>query len=103
MGQHAAVSDAGARAMHTHRPLRLAVSLPDLSGGGAERLHLGLAPLWDERGIELRLLLDRRAGALLDLVPEYVRVDSLGAERQLTAIARLVRYCLLYTSPSPRD
>jgi glycosyltransferase involved in cell wall biosynthesis len=63
-----------------------------MSGGGAERLHLGLAPLWAERGIDLRLLLDRRAGALLDLVPPQIRVDSLGAERQLDAIPRLVRY-----------
>lgn len=70
----------------------VAIYLPDLSGGGAERLHVQLAPRLAALGYAPRLLLDRRAGILLDAVPPTVAVDVLDAKRQLSALPKLVRY-----------
>lgn len=70
----------------------VAIYLPDLSGGGAERLHVNLAPALREEGLAPRFLLDRRAGDLLGTVPPGVPVDVLGAARQVAALPRLARY-----------
>lgn len=70
----------------------LAVYLPDLSGGGTERLHVGLAPVFRDAGMSVTLLLDQRRGELLESVPTGVAVEVLGASRQLKALPRLVAY-----------
>ncbi len=70
----------------------LAVYLPDLSGGGTERLHLALAPAFREAGLSVTLLLDRRRGELLDVVPPGIAVETLDAPRQIRALPRLVAY-----------
>ncbi|KAB0678871.1 glycosyltransferase [Aureimonas leprariae] len=74
------------------RPLSLAIYLPDLSGGGAERLHLRLAPEFAAAGLDVSFLLDQRKGELLDAVPAKVRVDVLGADRQMKAMPLLARH-----------
>lgn len=76
----------------TTRTQSLAIYLPDLSGGGAERLHLSLAPLFLQAGLDVTLLLDQRKGALAAQVPEGIRVVELGAERQIKAVFKLARY-----------
>lgn len=70
----------------------LVIYLPDLSGGGAERLYLGLAPAFMEAGLEVTFLLDREQGELMGSVPAGARVVSLGASRQLAALPRLVHF-----------
>ncbi len=70
----------------------IGIYLPDLSGGGAERLHLRLAAEWRAMGFRPCFLLDQRRGALLDQVPEGCAVETLGAKRQLTALPRLVAW-----------
>jgi glycosyltransferase involved in cell wall biosynthesis len=70
----------------------LAIYLPDLSGGGAERLQLDLAPLFIAAGLEVTFLLNRAHGALLTQVPAEARVVSLNAPRQLGALMPIVRY-----------
>lgn len=74
----------------------IAIYLPDLSGGGAERLHVQLAAAWRDMGYRPRFLLDRRQGALLNAVPPGCPVDSLDAGRQLAALPRLVRWLRLH-------
>lgn len=74
------------------RPLKIAIYLPDLSGGGAERLHVQLAAVFHEHGHDARFLLDRRSGELLGSVPGGCVIDVLGAERQLSALPKLVQY-----------
>ncbi|WP_420143840.1 glycosyltransferase [Sphingobium sp.] len=69
----------------------VAVYLPDLSGGGAERLHVLLNVALEERGFDMKFLLDRRAGALINQVPED-KIVALDASRQLKAFSKLVRY-----------
>lgn len=70
----------------------LAIYLPDLAGGGTERMHINLAPHFLAAGLKVTFLLDRRSGALLDKVPEGAEVHVLEASRQVTAIPKLVRY-----------
>jgi glycosyltransferase involved in cell wall biosynthesis len=70
----------------------LAIYLPDLAGGGTERMHINLAPHFLAAGMRVTFLLDRRSGALLDKVPEGAEVHVLGASRQVAAIPKLIHY-----------
>ncbi len=70
----------------------LVVYLPDLSGGGAERLHVGLAPIFMAAGLRVTFLVHRRRGELLEVVPAGVRVVSLDAPRPLVALPRLIAF-----------
>jgi len=71
---------------------RLVVYLPDLSGGGAERLHISLAPDFLAAGLQVTFLVHRRRGALLDAVPPGVGVVSLEAGRPLAALPGLITF-----------
>lgn len=70
----------------------VAIYLPDLSGGGAERLHLGLAPFFQEAGLRVTFLLDRAQGELIGSLPPGAQIAALGADRQIKALPRLIRY-----------
>ncbi len=70
----------------------LAIYLPDLSGGGAERLQLDLTPFFIAAGLEVTFLLGTALGELLSQTPHGARVVSLNAPRQLTALLPVVRY-----------
>jgi glycosyltransferase involved in cell wall biosynthesis len=71
---------------------RVAVFLPSLNGGGAERVLLTLAQGFTGRGIAVDLVLAKAAGHYSGEVPASVRVVNLGAGRVLTSLPRLVRY-----------
>lgn len=71
---------------------RLALVLPDMGGGGAERVALSLAEDWISRGYEVDLVLLRARGELLPLVPDQVRIVDLGARRIRDGLQPLVRY-----------
>lgn len=76
----------------TLRGRSLVIYLPDLAGGGTERMHVNLAPHFLAAGMRVTFLLDRRTGPLLDKVPEGVEIHVLGASRQVAAIPKLVEY-----------
>jgi len=67
----------------------LVIYLPDLHTGGVPRLYLNLVPFFVEAGFSVTLLLDRRAGALLESLPANVPVIELGVKRQLLAVPKL--------------
>jgi len=71
---------------------RLAILLPDLGGGGAERVALALMQGFVERGHPVDLVLVNRRGVLLPLVPEGVTIVDLGARKLRQALFPLVRY-----------
>ena len=71
---------------------RIAVYLPNLNGGGAERLHVNLAGFFLDQGVRVTMLLDRAEGPLLPSLPAGVEVVDLGASRQLLALPKLARY-----------
>ena len=71
---------------------RLALFLPSLAGGGAEKRMLNLATEFANKGYPVDMLLSRSEGAHLTSVPPNVRVVDLHASRPLTSIPALVRY-----------
>lgn len=71
---------------------KVAIFLPSLRGGGAERVMVNLARGLAELGLQVDLVLARAEGPLLDEVPKEVRVVDLGAKRVLYSLPGLVRY-----------
>ena len=72
--------------------MRVALLLPELVGGGAERVLLELAHGLVERDIDVDIVVVRSGGALRDAVPSAARVVDLHARRTLFAGRRLRRY-----------
>lgn len=71
---------------------RLAVLVPSLAGGGAERIAVNLAAGFVERGIEVDLLLVRPDGPLRSYVPPGVRIVPLRGGRIAASLPSLVGY-----------
>ena len=73
-----------------HRP-KVALFLPSLAGGGAERSFVNLAIGLADK-FETDLVLAKAEGPYLSRVPSTVRVIDLGARRVITSFAPLTRY-----------
>jgi glycosyltransferase involved in cell wall biosynthesis len=71
---------------------RLALFLPNLGGGGAERVALALIQGFLDHGYEVDLVLARREGVLLPLVPAEVEIIDLGASQLRHTTLPLARY-----------
>lgn len=71
---------------------RIAVFLPGLGSGGAERVMLNLSRGLVERGAAVDMLLVRAEGAFLPALDRRVRLVDLRARRALTALPALIRY-----------
>ncbi|MGN6704383.1 MAG: glycosyltransferase, partial [Burkholderiaceae bacterium] len=72
--------------------LSIALYLPNLAGGGVERINLTLAAGLVELGHDVTFVLNRAEGELLALLPPSVKVVSLDARRTLAALPRLVAF-----------
>lgn len=70
----------------------IALYLPSLSGGGAERVMLNLSRGFAEKGYVVDLVLARAEGPYLEDVSEGVQVVDLKAGRVLHSLPGLVRY-----------
>ncbi|WP_295387952.1 glycosyltransferase [uncultured Thiodictyon sp.] len=70
----------------------VAIFLPSLAGGGAERMMLNLALGLIGAGVAVDLVVGSAAGAYLDLVPAGCRLVDLGANRVMAALPGLTRY-----------
>lgn len=71
---------------------RVALFLPDMSGGGAERVVLAEARELVRRGFEVDLVLALGGGALIDLLPPGVRLIEFKARRLAASLLPLIRY-----------
>lgn len=71
---------------------RMAVLVPDLRGGGAERVAVNVANGLSARGYQVDLVLLCPCGELLDALSPQVRVVSLDASRVRQALWPLLRY-----------
>lgn len=72
--------------------MRIAIFLPDLRAGGAERLHVNLASAWIQSGYQIEFVLRNATGALIELLPEGVTIVDLKAKRVRDAFSPLVQY-----------
>lgn len=70
----------------------VALFMPSLRGGGAERAMLDIAEGFASQGQKVDLVLVNAEGPYLDLVPENVTVVDLAAPRVLRSIFGLIRY-----------
>lgn len=71
---------------------RLAIFLPSLAGGGAERAMLNLAHGLVGRGQQVDLVLARACGPYLGAVSDQIRLVDLKASRVLASLPRLTQY-----------
>ena len=80
----------GEKTLPAGRPI--ALFLPSLRGGGAERAMADLARCFSGRGHAVDVVLPRAEGPCLAMLPREVRVVDLAASRTLAALPGLVRY-----------
>ncbi len=71
---------------------KIAIVLPDLRGGGAERLHINLAKSWTQRGWQVEFVLLRAEGDLLGFLPDGATIFELGVDRIRWVLPALQRY-----------
>lgn len=71
---------------------RIALFIPTLNGGGAERVMLNLGKEIASRGYPVDLVVGRASGPLLDEVPAAVRLIDLKCSRILATLPHLVQY-----------
>lgn len=70
----------------------IAIYLPSLRGGGAERVMVFLANGFAKRGLRVDLVLAKAEGPYLKDVAENVRIVDLGVSRVLKSLPRLCFY-----------
>lgn len=70
----------------------IAIFVPSLRGGGAEKITVTLANAFAKKGLKVDLLLAQAEGPYLNDVLPGVRVVDLEATRVLKSIPKLVRY-----------
>ncbi|MEO1404369.1 MAG: glycosyltransferase, partial [Cyanobacteria bacterium J06635_1] len=61
----------------------ISLFIPNLDGGGAERVMLHLAEGFAERGLQVDLVVARAQGAYLSKIPNSVRLVNLDARSPL--------------------
>ena len=76
----------------SHERSKVALYLPSLRGGGAERVMVTLANGFAERGYVVDLVLARAEGPYLPEVASGVRIVDLGARGVVASLPGLVRY-----------
>lgn len=69
----------------------ISIFLPDLRGGGAEKMHLEMARNWKELGCKVEIILIQNSGELAQSVPEGVSVFTLNQTKIHKCILPLVR------------
>jgi glycosyltransferase involved in cell wall biosynthesis len=70
----------------------IALFLPSVRGGGAQRVVVNLAQGMSERGLSVDLVLTAAVGVFLDQLPPAVRLIDLGAGRLVRSVGPLVGY-----------
>lgn len=80
-------------------PLAVLLVIQNLNGGGAERVFVNIANGLHKAGVKVDILLGRKEGVYMDLLPSGVAVNELGASsfaQYLRALPRVLR-CARYS------
>ncbi len=86
------VSSMAGSSMRSTHSRKLALFLPSLAGGGAERVMLNIANGFVERGIEVDLVLGQLTGPYTREVSKSVRIVELNRKHTISCIPGLTRY-----------
>jgi len=70
----------------------ISIILPNLSGGGAERLHVLLANYWQSNGYKVHFVLMKKKGDLINLVSKDIIIFELNVSSIRKVIIPLNRY-----------
>jgi glycosyltransferase involved in cell wall biosynthesis len=73
-------------------PISVAIFLPSLEGGGAERVGLNLAIAFTQQGFEVEIVLQNAIGSYLAQVPDGLRIVDLQVSGPLSNLQSLARY-----------
>lgn len=71
---------------------KIAICLPSMNGGGAERIMMILANGFAARGMDVDLVLSQATGPYLESIDGRVHVVDLGSSRVMKSFPGLVRY-----------
>ena len=71
---------------------KLAIFLTSLDGGGAERSMVNLMKGLVDRGIDLDVVLVKREGPFVPLIPSEARIIDFGGKRLIASVFDLVNY-----------
>ena len=77
---------------------KISIVLPNLEGGGAERLAIYLANDWVGRGFKVEMVLMKKHGELLSILRPEILIIDLKAKRFRNGILRLYKY-FKYSQP----
>lgn len=70
----------------------IAIFLPSLIGGGAERVMLNLAAGMADQGLKVDLVLAKAEGPYLKQIPQHIQLIDLKASRTLQSLPGLIQY-----------
>ena len=70
---------------------RILFAVPNLNGGGAERVMVNILRTLDPEQYDITLLLVDRIGVFFDLVPDYVDLQSLDVKRTRHSLPKLIK------------
>lgn len=73
---------------------KISIVLPNLCGGGAERIHVTLANDWIAQGFDVEFILLRKEGELISLLAPSINVIGLNVKRIRSSILPLACYLL---------
>jgi glycosyltransferase involved in cell wall biosynthesis/SAM-dependent methyltransferase len=71
---------------------KLLIILPNLCGGGAERLHVNLANAWTKQGFDIKFILLHKEGDLISLLDPSISVVGLNVSRIRDAVLPLAAH-----------
>jgi glycosyltransferase involved in cell wall biosynthesis len=91
VGREGDVAETGASSAGSPRP-HVALFVPTLHGGGAERKVLNLAERFATMGLEVDLVVAKAEGVFAAQLPPSVRLVDLRAARTLSSVLALKRY-----------
>lgn len=71
---------------------RIAIYMPSLGGGGAERAMMDISRGFADRGVSVDMALVKSEGPYIELMDERVRLIDFKARRTVASLPRLIRY-----------